>query len=883
MEDYNLVLSLTSDGLNTDMRTRALENFAYEFGWVPSDELREPALREFANAHLIVDHGLESAAVITFLRDPYRFSDLGTTERKRLFALSYNNLVDWHIQVEADRATFVYNRTSEPIVVDSERISRANYESLRATAFDRIVQRRPTTNLPALDDALIKTISLWKRMLSAEMGYAVKNESLSALFNAIIFARAAEDQRRYRGYLLDNRHIHIGERALLQLWLTGEFETPSALLINALKQFIETDIPDVLMPGEELRVFDNLDRASFSALLTDFYRNKYASYYDYDFSIMSKHALSRVYENYVSILRLEESPQASLFPELPIEERDRAFGSIYTPQYVAKFFGRYLREHTSPAQFRKLRICDPACGSGIFLRTLLEMQCDPLVSQADDAQIKTLFEHVLGVDVDSNAAYATRLSLSLLHLVLTNQLPTALNIESAEAIQYFRDNPKYEEAFDTVVANPPFVAIEAQSEEMRQLIAEVLGKKAKGRVDMYIPFLQIALRLLKPGGFGCFVLPHSFLLSKSAGPLRKALVEAASIRCVADLSSVRVFGDVGTYVLLLIFQKHGAGVSPHAPATVVRCQDFPGQALQDAAEDRIVDTDFYSVYKVEQTAFREKEWILLPSNSNRLHRRLRDLPQLSKFLMLRQGVVTGADWAFIRSADSVPNEERGIYVPLLRDREMIPYATPEKTESLVFYPFRDGERMEEEELASEYPETWAHLNSFRDRLDGQKYRTRYRKKWWEPLWPRSPDELFRSKLVSPHLVLVPRFSWDQTGVFAVSRSPFLYPRETGTENDLLRYFLAILNSSVAFWHLSSHSHVYRGGYLMLESKTLASLPVPDPTSIDPSEMKVLLQLVDSRMVEKTDRAIHLEREIDLLVTSMYGIAAEDRRELGITE
>src|SRR5439155_22517170 len=113
------------------------------------------------------------------------------------------------------------------------------------------------------------------------------------------------------------------------------------------------------------------------SLFLDFYDNRFAPY-RYDFSVISKHALSRIYEKYVATLRDSDSPQLSLFRELPQEVQDRSLGGVYTPQYIARFFARFLKDNHTPRAFRTLRTIDPACGSGMFLRTLLEMQCDPL-------------------------------------------------------------------------------------------------------------------------------------------------------------------------------------------------------------------------------------------------------------------------------------------------------------------------------------------------------------------------------------------------------------------------------------------------------------------------------------------------------------------------
>ncbi|MFM7578089.1 MAG: hypothetical protein ACKO5Q_14265, partial [Microcystaceae cyanobacterium] len=100
--------------------------------------------------------------------------------------------------------------------------------------------------------------------------------------------------------------------------------------------------------------------------------------------------------------------------------------------------------------------------------------------------------------------------------------------------------------------------------------------------------------------------------------------------------------------------------------------------------------------------------------------------------------------------------------------------------------------------------------------------------------------------------------------FAVVRSPVIYPKEhriesdlleRPVENELLRYFVAILNSSVCYRYVSEHSHKYGSGYSMLEPKTLLKTPVPDPTKISSSEMSQLLRLVDKRFLSSGNEAI----------------------------
>ena len=103
--------------------------------------------------------------------------------------------MDWHLYIEPDEITFCFNRT-KPVYAESKPISRYDYDSLRNEAFDQIIGRKPTPNLPSLDQALIETIASWRRVLAAELGYTIPTGNLSTLFNAILFARTIEDQRR---------------------------------------------------------------------------------------------------------------------------------------------------------------------------------------------------------------------------------------------------------------------------------------------------------------------------------------------------------------------------------------------------------------------------------------------------------------------------------------------------------------------------------------------------------------------------------------------------------------------------------------------------------------------------------------------------------------
>src|SRR5579862_7731169 len=148
---YETVLRLTNPELPPSQRRIALREFALLNGWRPSDEMDDyPGTERFANGNLVVEHGLDNSAVISFLRADCPFLALNRIDQNRLLCISYNNMVDWHVFPDQVGATFVYNRVDPPF---TRRILLSEQSDFwRAEAFDRITGRKPNPNVKSLED-----------------------------------------------------------------------------------------------------------------------------------------------------------------------------------------------------------------------------------------------------------------------------------------------------------------------------------------------------------------------------------------------------------------------------------------------------------------------------------------------------------------------------------------------------------------------------------------------------------------------------------------------------------------------------------------------------------------------------------------------------------
>ena len=181
----------------------------------------------------------------------------------------------------------------------------------------------------------------------------------------------------------------------------------------------------------------------------------------------------------------------------------------------------------------------------------------------------------------------------------------------------------------------------------------------------------------------------------------RSSLKTASIHCVVDLSAVRVFEQVGAYVVLLIFQKQE--VKSARPVLVVRCNDLVGAALEDALQDREVRTPAYDVYWSAQPSIGSQQWELAPPERVALYERTASVPKLGDIVEVRQGLITGADDIFVLPSKMIPKAEREIYIPFLADREITPYKIGERPKAYVFYPFHGDHPLREDELQEQYP------------------------------------------------------------------------------------------------------------------------------------------------------------------------------------
>ena len=309
-------------------------------------------------------------------------------------------------------------------------------EAILKGSFDKFAESAKAKRGTAeVDDAFLSEIENWRSDLARNL--ALRNPKLSQrdlnfsvqrTIDRIVFLRICED-RRIEVYgrlqaLLNGEHTY---RRLYQLFREADQRYNSGLFYFQ-KERDRVEPPDDLTP--ELEIDD--------AVLKRIIRRLYYPDSPYEFSVLPADILGQVYEQFLGkVIGLTHGHRA-VVEEKP--EVKKAGGVYYTPTHIVDYIveqtvGELLKGKT-PRQAAKLKILDPACGSGSFLlgayQYLLDWHSNFYQSEGPEKHRNVLFEgfggvwrlttaerkrillnNIYGVDLDPQAVEVTKLSLLL--------------------------------------------------------------------------------------------------------------------------------------------------------------------------------------------------------------------------------------------------------------------------------------------------------------------------------------------------------------------------------------------------------------------------------------------------------------------------------------
>ena len=632
----------------------------------------------------------------------------------------------------------------------------------------------------------------------------------------------------------------------------------------------------------------------------------------YNFAVLPVEILGTIYERFLGrVVRTTEQ-------RVKIEEKPevrKAGGVYYTPQYIVEYIvkntvGKLLENCQTPADAARLKILDPACGSGSFLVGAYAFLIDwhvkyfdtkKRLSAADRADAyydsdgrvrltarlkrQILINNLFGVDIDQQAVEVTRFSLSLKALEDTRReelyeertlfketvLPDLNNnIKCGNSLigpDYFsgkmfsdpkelsRVNPfDWQREFPAIFSSGGFDAVIGNPPYIRiQRIphneADYLFKSYKSptsKTDISLVFIEKGLSISKKRGLVGLICTSQWLATDYGKNLRKMLADGR-LQKIIDFGSLPVFENAQTYPAIFI-------LSP-TPAKSLSVKKIESKATLNLAG--IEGQSFFDIALIDLS---DKPWNLSSFDIfailNREHISYKPLGKLGGAYI---GMLTGKDDAFVVDSDLVEQyglEKRLLYPYAYRGAEIDRYKTVNPG-SFLIYPYREGangspELITERELQVSYPKIHKYLSShkevLRQRMDSRKLYASGND-WYRHLRAGSYNYIKPSKLLIKGVCMNATVGLlGENTTFNGANCPGIILEELGEHSP--KYILGLLNSKLVTYYLRAVCPAKLNNYRRLNANNLNTIPLRTINFADPSDKKQhdeVIQLVESML------------------------------------
>lgn len=489
-------------------------------------------------------------------------------------------------------------------------------EKVLKGSFDKyITSDKNKKGTSTVDNEFLQSLDKWRVDLA--MNIALRNKEISEeelnfivqhTIDRIIFLRIAED-RSAEPYGALQTDIKNG---IFYQNLLYRFHQADQKYNSGLFDFQKDQI------SEKITIDNKIIKSIISEL--------YYPICPYEFSVLSVEILGSAYEQFLGKqITLSKSGKAQI-EEKP--EVRKAGGVYYTPQYIVDYIvkntiGKLIDGSTgspiTPKEVAKLKIVDPACGSGSFLigayQFLLDWHKDYYTQNGTSALLnprgkkgdvltptgeltttekkRILLNNIYGVDLDSNAVEVTKLSLLLkcmegetketieaqAKLFHDRILPTLdNNIKSGNSLidlDYYDQELDFGEerkvkpfswkkafpevfkqgGFDCVIGNPPYVKEYTSRETFEQIRKSHLAKYYQGKMDLWYFFVCYGIDILKPNGLLGFIIPNNWVTNAGASILRNKVLADSTIKNIVDFGAYMVFDSASIQTMVVILEN----------------------------------------------------------------------------------------------------------------------------------------------------------------------------------------------------------------------------------------------------------------------------------------------------------------------------------------
>ena len=806
-------------------------------------------------------------------------------------------------------------------------------EAILKGSFDTYIEENKNKKgTSEVDKELLKLIEGWRTDIAKNI--ALRNPSLDIyhlntavqkIIDRIIFLRIAEDKEIEEYGLLQK----ITESGTVYQKLQSVFDKANAKYNSGL-----------FTPHDWLRSL-TIDDAVLSSIINGLYYPECP----YEFSILPVEILGNIYEQFLgkiitfrNIGGRVSSDRTNTRHTAIIEEKPevkKAGGVYYTPQYIV----RYIVENTlgvkikgqSPDAVAKLKVVDPACGSGSFLveayQQLLNYHLDYYSSEKVRKQAlknsliyetgksvykltieekqRILLNNIYGVDIDGQAVEVTKLSLYL--KLLENE-----GRETQGQLFKFSDIKLLPSLDSNIKCGNSLVSSDYYHEKDLSLFDDEAMRKIN-TFDWDKEFPEVFAQ----GGFDCVIGNPPYVNISVFPELHTYLQTRYSVihtgyndlmyyfmyRGIEFLKEDGLYGIITSNYFLgneyakklrvflsdkitkIVNFRNAKIFSANVHTALIFAEKHTTNDIDiftyssDKAPDSVIIENDYSYITMKRNTLGEV-WVLADSKEQHIIDKMKEGSiLLGDIAIIEKGPGTGKNDVFILKKEIA--EKLNLEKELLRNNV--------KNGDIQRYVFNDRGTVliytDNKTDIKKYPNIYKYLSAHKKELSLRNEVLKGAYQWYRLERPRNKTVFdAKEKIIVPYRASFNRFAYDNQQYFNNSDSNAFIVKEE--EQFLLKYILVLLNSKLHNWFYGFIGKP-KGNSREYFNKPLAEIPIKAISLEDQAPFITLADqmLETQRRLQQTlsdddkkllkQRAAILDKQIDNAVYKLYNLTADE--------